>query len=130
MALFSEEIELRQAVADRYAAYLPDILVKPTIEDHNQSVFAQYTIQVENRTEVQNQLKARGIPTAVHYPVGLHQQPILKDMYPEKLSFPVTEKAADQVMSIPMHPYLKAEEQKMIADALEEVLASSKKEVA
>ena len=71
---------------------------------------------------VQKVLHEQGIPTAVHYPVGLHEQPILKDMYPEmKNKYPHTEYAATHVLSLPMHPYLELHDQKRIANVLESI---------
>lgn len=122
MAIFPEEIELRQVVAQRYNQLLPKHIKKQHIQPDNKSVFAQYTIEVENRDFVQKELQKRGIPTAVHYPIGLHQQPIFKELYPEKQSYPHSEQAAEKVMSIPMHPYLSLEQQQEIALALEEIL--------
>jgi len=124
LAIFSEEVELRQAAAARYDALLPPIVKKPTILSGNMSVYAQYTIAVEDRDSVQQQLQAKGIPTAIHYPLGLHEQPILKELYPDALSFPKTERAARQVLSLPMHPYLTLSEQQAICIALDQVLTS------
>lgn len=122
LAIFPEEVKLRQDVADRYAQLLPASLKAPTVSDYNTSVFAQYTIEVDNRDDVQEALKKKGIPTAVHYPVGLHQQPIFKELYPEEQSFVHSELAASRVMSLPMHPYLTIEDQKAVCLALTEVL--------
>lgn len=122
LAIFPEEIQLRQAVAAHYQAILPKGLRLPSIKSHNQSVFAQYTIEVDDREAVQQALQARGVPTAVHYPLGLHQQPIFKQMYPGAQHFPYAEHAARHVMSIPMHPYLSQQDQQIIAEALAEAL--------
>lgn len=122
LVIFSEEIELRQAVAQRYQEVLPQAVRKPLIAEGCTSVFAQYTIEVSNRDAIQDALQQRGIPTAVHYPVGLHEQPIMKTMYPALPSFPMTEHAAKHVMSLPMHPYLAAKDQLLIAEALLDVL--------
>lgn len=124
MAIFPEEIELRQLVAKRYADLLPACIQAPKVKPENLSVYAQYTIEVSHREHVQQQLTLRGIPTAVHYPLGLHQQPILKKMYPEQKAFPRTERAAQRVMSLPMHPYLSLTDQQRICEALEEVLVN------
>ncbi len=122
MAIFPEEIELRQQVAARYAAMLPENIRKPVILAGYQSVFAQYTIEVNDRHQTQDALQQRGIPTAVHYPLGLHQQPILQKMFPHEQSFPNTEYAARRVMSLPMHPYLTEVDQQKIVVALTEAL--------
>jgi UDP-2-acetamido-2-deoxy-ribo-hexuluronate aminotransferase len=123
MGLFDEEIQARQELAARYESLLPKAIRKPFVKADNLSVFAQYTIEVENREELQDALQKRGIPTAVHYPFGLHEQPIFKDLYPEDKSYPKTEYAARRVMSLPMHPYLSAEDQKKICTILAEEMA-------
>jgi UDP-2-acetamido-2-deoxy-ribo-hexuluronate aminotransferase len=120
MAIFKDEIQARQIVADRYAKLLPNHIRKPLIKSDNLSVYAQYTIEVENRKALQDALQKRGIPTAVHYPFGLHEQPIFKDLYPEEKSYPKTEYAARRVMSLPMHPYLTETEQEKICQILVE----------
>jgi UDP-2-acetamido-2-deoxy-ribo-hexuluronate aminotransferase len=123
LPLFSEELALRQTVADNYATVLKDLLEPPRILAENVSVYAQYTIVVKNRDKVQQNLKDLGIPTAVHYPKGLHDQPILKTMYAKYYkSFPKTEHLADHVLSLPMHPYLTFEQQQKIADSLKKAL--------
>ena len=123
LVLFPEEIQLRQQVANRYQNLLPKAIKKPVIRPDNTSVFAQYTIEVSERQQVQQALQERGIPTAVHYPLGLHQQPIFKDMYPSDETFPITENAASRVISLPMHPYLTVGEQQEICKALAEVFS-------
>lgn len=122
MKIFPEEIELRQKAAQRYGQLLPSDIVRQKIKSHNTSVYAQYTIAVNNREQVQKALQDKNIPTAVHYPLGLHQQPIFKKLYPENQSFPHTELAARRVMSIPMHPYLTYEQQRTVCQVLQEVL--------
>lgn len=119
ITLFSEEIQLRQQVAARYQQMLPAAIKKPMIKSHNTSVFAQYTIEVANRDEVQQSLQRQGIPTAIHYPLGLHEQPIFKKMYPSSQRFLNTENAARRVISLPMHPYLTLEDQEKICYALQ-----------
>lgn len=122
LKLFEEEIQLRQVVANRYQALLPATVKRQTIKSHNLSVYAQYTIEVNNRDKVQKILSDKGIPTAVHYPVGLHEQPIFKQLYPGEQRFQYSESAAARVMSIPMHPYLTSEDQQQIVGALDAVL--------
>lgn len=125
LALFPEEVRLRQEVAQRYQQLLPNSIKKPTILSHNSSVYAQYTIEVDDRDALQQELKALGIPTAIHYPLGLHEQPIFKKMYPDVQSFPTTEQAARRVLSLPMHPYLSYADQEKVANALRSLVCSS-----
>jgi UDP-2-acetamido-2-deoxy-ribo-hexuluronate aminotransferase len=122
LEIFSEEIQLRQQVAERYQRMLPADIRKPIIRHHNTSVFAQYTIEVPLRDSMQEALQKRGIPTAVHYPFGLHEQPIFKELYPSTQVFPKTDNAARRVISLPMHPYLTFEDQQKICGALQEIL--------
>ena len=122
LALFPEEIQLRQQVADRYKQSLPAGIRKPVIKEHNTSVYAQYTIEVSERDNLQKALQGQGIPTAVHYPFGLHEQPIFKALYPAVQIYQNTEAAASRVMSIPMHPYLTFAEQERVCGALREFL--------
>ena len=122
MAIFPEEIQLRQQVASRYQNMLPAEVKKPIIKAQNTSVFAQYTIELSDRDVAQEELQKKGIPTAVHYPLGLHEQPVFKELYPSTQTFPITENVARRVISLPMHPYLTIGEQQEICKALQGVL--------
>ena len=110
-------MQARQCVAETYTKLLNEagILTTPFIEMHNTSAWAQYTIQVENRSEVQVKLKEQGIPTAVHYPIPLNKQPAVADV---NAVLPVGDAVAERVMSLPMHPYLTIEAQEKIVAAL------------
>lgn len=105
LEIFAEEIELRQQVAKNYDAALNDIGITttPYVESYNLSVYGQYTIQVSGRDQVQTKLKEAGVPTAVHYPIPLNQQPAVAN---QSISLPVGDQVAQKVISLPMHPYL------------------------
>ena len=113
LAILDDEMLARQRVANTYTKLLnkAGILTTPFIEEHNQCAWAQYTIQVENRSEVQEKLKVQGIPTAVHYPVPLNKQPAVADA---NAVLPVGDEVAERVMSLPMHAYLKKAQQLLI----------------
>mgnify|MGYP001237823628 CR=1 FL=1 len=117
LAALDEEMAARQQVANRYTQLLNEagIAISPRIEAHNQSAWAQYTVQVNNRDKVQIHLKQAGIPTAVHYPTPLNQQPAVVDI---NVQLPIGDTVAQRVMSLPMHPFLDEWNQKIIADAL------------
>lgn len=117
LAVLDEEIQARQKVADTYTRLCNEIGISttPFIESHNQCAWAQYTIQVDNRAEVQAKLQAKGIPTAVHYPIPLNKQPAVAD---SSVVLPVGDAIAERVMSLPMHPYLEQEEQVEIIQSL------------
>ena len=113
---FDWELERRIALARRYdelCARLRPIRVKPD----RTSAYAQYTIRSPQRARIQDALKAKGIPTAVHYPLSLHQQPAYAAGY-RGLSFPVAEKLAREVLSLPMSADLRESDQDLIAAAL------------
>lgn len=105
LAILDEETTQRQKVAECYNQLLSLAGVKttPHIETYNQSAWAQYTIQVSARDEVQEKFKAAGVPTAVHYPLPLNKQPAVLDEHAE---LPVGDSVAQSVISLPMHPYL------------------------
>lgn len=124
MKLFPEEIVLRQKVVQRYEDLLAEHVVTPNIMQGNTSVYAQYTIQVPNRDQFQKQMQALGIPTAVHYPVALHQQQALAYLGYKLGDFPHAEKASKHVVSLPMHPYMSLEEQQQVADAVKTCIAA------
>jgi len=117
LEIFNEELLLRQQVAERYTQLLNDagITTTPYVAPHNTCAWAQYTIRVENRVEVQAKLKESGIPTAVHYPTTLNQQPAVAD---KTADLPVGDKAATQVINLPMSPYLHQHHQEIIAKAI------------
>lgn len=118
MKLFPEEIELRQTVAQRYNELLGDLVRTPIVAHGNTSVFAQYTIEVADRAQFQQRLQEQGIPTAVHYPVAMHQQEALSHLSYQTGDFPHSEKASQCVISLPMHPYLTLEEQQQVVAAV------------
>jgi dTDP-4-amino-4,6-dideoxygalactose transaminase len=122
LKIFAEEVEMRDAVAHRYndAFAGSNRIVAPRVIAGARSVWAQYTLQVENRAKFQADLKAEGIPTAVYYPIPLSKQKAYAH-YPSAPT-PVSEALAGKVVSLPMHPYLDAPTQDRIIKA---VLASA-----
>ena len=115
------ECALRKKIGDKYTKLLNKTckdVITPYIEKHNTSVYAQYTIQVENRDEVAKRLNTAGIPTAVHYPIPLNLQPVFAYLGQGPGSFPVAEGVAKRVMSLPMHPYIEDEEVERICIAV------------
>lgn len=117
LEILDEEMQARQRVAETYTKLFNEAGVNttPCIEAHNQSAWAQYTIQVESRDYIQAKLKEQGIPTAVHYPIPLNKQPAVANA---NVSLPVGDAIAERVMSLPMHPYLTIEAQQKIVNSL------------
>lgn len=118
--VFEEEVKLRAEIGRKYTEALkgPDGVITPFIEEHNTSVFAQYTIQVDDREAVQEKLKEAGIPTAVHYPIPLSRQPMF-DYLGTRGSVPIAEEVAKHVMSLPMSAYVRNCEINIISDIIE-----------
>ncbi|MEJ6066175.1 DegT/DnrJ/EryC1/StrS aminotransferase family protein [Psychrobacter sp. 16-Bac2893] len=121
LEILDDEMQARQRVAETYNHLFTEagITTIPFIEAHNQSAWAQYTIQVDNRDEVQAKLKEEGIPTAVHYPIPLNKQPAVADT---NAVLPVGDAIAERVMSLPMHPYLIQDEQNIIVNLVKEMI--------
>lgn len=122
LKIFPKEIELRQKVAENYNHLLAPLVKTPFVHAHNKSVYAQYTIEVDNRDEFQKSMQALGVPTAVHYPGAMHQQQALAYLNYRLGDFPCAEKAAQKVISLPMHPYLSHQDQVNIVAAVKKSL--------
>jgi dTDP-4-amino-4,6-dideoxygalactose transaminase len=119
LAIFEEEIALRQAVADRYARGLDgSVLSVPAVIDGGVSVWAQYVIEHRDRDGLSAHLRSQGVPTAVYYPVPMHQQQPYSHFPQGKGGLPVTEAKAETVLALPMHPYLDEATQGRIIDAI------------
>ena len=116
LEILEDEIERRQQVAERYDQFLHDagIGFTPYVEPHNVSVYAQYTIRTEDRDGMRAKLEKAGIPTAVHYPIPLNKQPAVAD---DTANLPVGDEVAQQVISLPMHPYMAERDQKAVVAA-------------
>ncbi|MCD5380538.1 DegT/DnrJ/EryC1/StrS family aminotransferase, partial [Candidatus Gracilibacteria bacterium] len=107
---YPKEIKQRQAVATAYSEKLDNSVIKPIVKEERSSVWAQYSIRIKDRDQMQNKLKEAGIPTAVHYPMPLHLQECFQYLDYKKGDFPVAENVSDEIMSLPMNPFLSEEE--------------------
>lgn len=117
LAIFPAEIHARNRVAARYEL-LPPAFRRPVVTSGATSVWAQYTIQTSGRDDWLIRLKEQGIPAAVYYPRPLHQQTAYRHYPIGGTSLPVSERLAARTLSLPMHPYLTAEDQFRIAAVL------------
>ncbi|MDN4072006.1 DegT/DnrJ/EryC1/StrS family aminotransferase [Fictibacillus terranigra] len=97
---------------------LGDLVVTPFVEEHNYHVFHQYTIQVPDRSGLQEFLKEQGIGSMIYYPKPLHLQPVFKELGYKEGDLPETEKAAERVLSLPMFPELKREQQEYVVEQI------------
>jgi UDP-2-acetamido-2-deoxy-ribo-hexuluronate aminotransferase len=126
LEVFDREVEARQRVASRYESALSAVVRTPQVLSGNTSVYAQYTIEVDNRDRFVASLKLDGIPTAVHYPIPLNLQPAFADLGQGPGSFPNAEDAARRVVSLPMHPYLSESDQRRICESVRAAASSSR----
>lgn len=124
--VFDDEIAARARIGSCYNELLRDYVVTPYLAKDCTSVYAQYTVQVENRNDVQKKLFELGVPTAVHYPLPLHLQPVFAGLGQVLGSLPSAELASERVMSLPMHPYMTKVVQESIVNALLKVISISK----
>jgi len=118
LKIFDDEIEKRNAVARRYndAFAASNRIVTPRVIEGATSTWAQYTLQVEDRAKFQADLKAAGVPTAVYYPIPLSKQKAYAH-FPSAPT-PVSEALSSKVVSLPMHPYMGAAQDQVIAAVL------------
>jgi len=116
--------EMRAKNAAYYAEVLKPLkkVVTPVTRPDRSHVFQTYAVLVPNRDKVVEAMKAKGIGVLIHYPIGLHLQEAYAELGYKKGSFPVAEKIADEVMSLPMFPHMTREQIQAVATALEQSL--------
>lgn len=121
LAILDDEIARRDAVACLYEEKLRSVGVEsaPVVAPGNKSAWAQYTIRVENRDDVQVRLREAGVPTAVHYPLPLARQPAVAD--PSAVT-PHSDEAARTVLSLPIHPYMGGDDIGKVVAAIENAI--------
>lgn len=125
LEVFDEEVDRRNAVADRYARALGDLVEVPCAEAGCVAVWAQYTIELDRRTAVQDRLGDVGVPTAVYYPHPLHTQPAYAAEPVVGTGVDATERACERVLSLPMHPYLDEQTQDRIIAAIRDAVSEA-----
>jgi UDP-2-acetamido-2-deoxy-ribo-hexuluronate aminotransferase len=118
MEIFDEEVKLREKIGARYTQLIGNKLKTQKVAEGYTNVYGQYTVEVDNRKQVQARLLEMGIPTAVHYPIPMHLQPVYKNIGYKQGDFPHSERAAERVMSLPMHPYLDESSQDQVIQSL------------
>ncbi|MAC40468.1 MAG: aminotransferase DegT [Pelagibacterales bacterium] len=120
---YKNDILRRQKVANIYSLALKDVnAILPYIKQENTSVWAQYSIRVKERNKVQALLKENGVPSAVYYPKPLHLQQCFNYLNYKKGDFKIAEKISNEILSLPMNPYLLESEQIYISKILTEIL--------
>ena len=117
LAIYEEEVVTRNEVAARYTQLLAGVVTVPKVLDGVRSVWAQYSILYGDRYSLALRLRQAGIPTAVYYPRPVHQQDAYRS-FPRAGALVVSERLSRNILSLPMHPYLSAEDQGRIREAL------------
>jgi dTDP-4-amino-4,6-dideoxygalactose transaminase len=128
LKIFPEEIAVRERAAERYSAGLADLATIPTVAHDSSSVWAQYTIRLApgRRDALAQSLERQGIPTAVYYPIPLHRQLPYRVFPVADGGAPISERLAEEVISLPMHAYLEEATQDRIIAAVRRALGESR----
>lgn len=125
-AFIEYERDAVNRVADRYTGLLIDIVKTPKFDDKYISSWAQYCIQLRDKTErdsLQQYLKEQGIPTMVYYPKPMHKQEAFADLRLEG-DFVITDRLCDRVLALPMHPYMEDNDIVLVAEQIRKFLQS------
>jgi dTDP-4-amino-4,6-dideoxygalactose transaminase len=125
LKIFRDEIATRDQIAHRYSAALASVTTVPRLREGMTSVWAQYTIRLPRgqRDAFVIALKGQGIPTAIHYPKPVHRQPAYRGFPVADGGLPVSERLAEEVVSLPMHAYLDEPTQDRIIEAVRRALS-------
>ncbi len=115
--------QMRNRVADMYRQRLKDLPIGlPAEIDGHFQVYHQFVIEVDFRDEMQKYLRDNGVPTLIHYPIPVHKQKAYIDAGYKGWSFPVTERLAGRILSLPVYPELKEEEIDYICSRIREFI--------
>ena len=124
LKIFENEIEARQRIAQRYSAALKGVARVPVVGNSAQSAWAQYTIQVPaaRRNAISAALKASGVPSQIYYPRPVPAQPAYAHYPVVAGGVPQSARLSQEVLSLPMHPYLDEATQDRIIEATVDAL--------
>lgn len=118
---YKKDLALRQIVAQKYTSELQSKkaeIILPAVKSDRTSAWAQYSIRVKNREDLQAKLNEQGIPTAIHYPLPLHMQECFAYLGYQSGDFPISERIAKEIMSLPMNPYVTDKEIGYISETI------------
>jgi UDP-2-acetamido-2-deoxy-ribo-hexuluronate aminotransferase len=115
---FADECTARAEAGIRYDRLLARACATPRVMPGNTHVYAQYAVRIAERDAVAAVLAGRGIPTAVHYPRCVHEQPAFASLGHRRGDFPVAERVAGEILCLPMHPFIQPAEQEQVAAAI------------
>lgn len=125
LAIFEEEMEMRQVVAERYSKGLADVVKVPVVAPNNRSAWAQYAIETTDRDALKAFLQENGVPSVIYYVKPLHQQPAYHQYQVAPGGLPVSEELPSRILCLPMHPYLGQADQDRIIGLIRDFHAQS-----
>jgi dTDP-4-amino-4,6-dideoxygalactose transaminase len=118
LEVFGEDLAARRRIAARYRQALDSVVCVPPAPDRLSSAWALFTIRVCNRDAVRERLAASGIETGLYYRVPLHRHPAFAPWLTGEEELPVSERVADEVLSLPLHAGLSGEDVERVIEAL------------
>lgn len=115
---------LRRQKASYYNKLLSNMptIILPQEQPYARHIYHLYAVRVKNRSKIIAQLSKKGIRTLIHYPIPLHLQKVYKSLNYKKGQFPVAEKVAGEILSLPFYPHISFKEIKYVADTLKRIL--------
>jgi dTDP-4-amino-4,6-dideoxygalactose transaminase len=111
--------ENRRRIAARYNERLGEIVRTPPERDWARAVYHMYVVRAERRDALQQYLAKKGIETGIHYPLANHQQPAITARFMKLPCLPETEKAVNEILSLPIHGRMTLNEADVVCDAVE-----------
>lgn len=130
LAILEDEMHARQAVAQRYAEGLGDVVRASSNLPQTRSAWAQYAIETRNRDALKTHLQENGIPSVIYYVKPLHSQVAYKGFPRAPGGLPVSEALPERILCLPMHPYLAKEDQDRIISAIRNFVGSNSSKLA
>ena len=109
-------VSSRRKIAEKYTKLMKDVVITPIEKENVKSSYYVYTIRTKERDKLQAHLKENNIPTGIYYPISIHEQPCINS----NIKLPKTEKVEKEILSLPMHPFLKDDEIKYISEKTQE----------
>ena len=118
--------KMRNQAARIYFELLKDVdgIVLPKIKDNRTHVFQTFAIRIKDRDKISEELKNKGIGVLIHYPIPLHLQEAYQELGHKQGDFPVSEKVANEILSLPMFPHIKREQIEYVCDSIKELLVA------